>query len=235
MNRKQLIGAYARLLGIREAISDRRGSNPPGDIGRDYNRIVDELNTILQEDTGNFVLGHEGFYSSSGSGSGYCRYESLSSKLRQVISYLERVYFAESEIVEIGTLYNAISDVELRDRCSDLLTAQGKFDRAVNQATQVLEDRIRTKSGNQESKTGAPLVNTVLKSDPSETILKVSDDGGEQEGFANICRGIMQGFRNQTHHRLSDNFTREYALKFCGFVDNLLQIIEKAEVRGSEK
>ncbi|HEX9791835.1 MAG TPA: TIGR02391 family protein [Kiloniellales bacterium] len=233
MNRKQLIGAYAQLLGIREAISDRRHSNPPADIGLDYNRIVDELKTILQEDTSNFVLGHDGFYG-SGSGSRFCRYESLSSKLRQMISYLEKVYFAESEIIEVGTLFNAISDSELRDRCSDLLTAQGKFDRVINQATQVLEDRIRTKSGDQRSKAGVSLINAVLKSDPSETILKVSDDGGEQEGFTNICRGIMQGFRNQTHHRLSDNFSREDALKFCGFVDNLLQIIEKAEVRAQK-
>jgi hypothetical protein len=39
-----------------------------------------------------------------------------------------------------------LSDLELRERCEDLLLASANFDRATNQATLVLEDRIRKKS-----------------------------------------------------------------------------------------
>lgn len=38
-----------------------------------------------------------------------------------------------------------IKDQILNRRCSDLLNAPGSFDRVINQATQVLEDRLRTK------------------------------------------------------------------------------------------
>ncbi len=112
-----------------------------------------------------------------------------------------------------------------------VLTAEGKFDRVINQATQVLEARIRTKSGGNSDKTGTQLVNAVIKAKIDQTVLQVSRDEGEQEGVAHICRGIMQAFRNPTHHQLSDAFSREGALKFCGFIDSLLRIIDNAEVR----
>jgi hypothetical protein len=41
----------------------------------------------------------------------------------------------------------------------------------------------------------------------------------------------MGAFRNPTHHRLVENMTREEALKVCAFIDNLLRVIDQAEVR----
>ena len=75
------------------------------------------------------------------------------------------------------------------------------------------------------------LVNTIVKSKLSETLLKFSDTPDEQEGYANILRGIVGAFRNTSHHGFMENITREQALQVCAFIDNLLTAIELAEVR----
>ena len=72
-----------------------------------------------------------------------------------------------------------------------------------------------------------------MKVDPKNTLLLVSQDQGEQEGFSHIVRGMVGAFRNPTHHEISDRFTREDALKVCAFVDLLLQVIDDATVVSS--
>ncbi|HAV15190.1 MAG TPA: TIGR02391 family protein [Candidatus Pacebacteria bacterium] len=124
---------------------------------------------------------------------------------------------------------NYVHDKELRGRCLDLLQASSKFDRVINQATQVLEDRIRTKSGLQEHLVGEALVNKVLNPDLSKTVINISSDADEHQGFCNICRGMMGTFRNPSHHHLTDTITREEAFKVCAFVDTLLSILERAK------
>lgn len=123
---------------------------------------------------------------------------------------------------------NHLHDKELRDRCFDLLQASSKYDRVINQATQVLEDRIRVKAGLSEKLVGEDLVNKVFNADLSKTVLKISNDPDEHKGFCDICRGMVGAFRNQTHHYLTDNINKEEAFKVCAFVDTLLPLIEKA-------
>ena len=64
-------------------------------------------------------------------------------------------------------------------------------------------------------------------------VLVASENNDEHEGFCHICRGIMLAFRNPTHHYLSDSFSREDALKFTVFVDNLLKIVDKCKIISS--
>ena len=149
------------------------------------------------------------------------------------MAFLEVPLSESSEVMEIGTLFNSIRDDELRSRCSDLLSAPDKFDRPINQATQVLEDRIRERSRTNAGLIGADLVNKVIKSDPKKTVLLLSDDDGEQEGFSHIIRGMVGAFRNPTHRGIGDHFSREEGLKACGFADILLQVIDEAKVVGS--
>jgi len=121
-----------------------------------------------------------------------------------------------------------IEDQELKDRCQDLLLASSKFDRPINQATLVLEDRIRNKAQPTQRLVGVNLVNYAFKGDLTKTILKVSNNPDEQNGFANIIRGLMLAFRNLTHHHIVNTFTREEALKVCGFIDVLLKVVDNA-------
>ncbi|MEM2107537.1 MAG: TIGR02391 family protein [Candidatus Bathyarchaeia archaeon] len=121
-----------------------------------------------------------------------------------------------------------LTDDELRKRCTDLLRARSHFDRVFREGTTVLEDRLKRLAGINDSKINAiDLVGKVLH--PNNAILIVSSQNNEQEGFYFICRGLFQAFRNPTHHQLSDKFTREDALRFCGFLDSLLAVLKQAQ------
>ncbi len=122
-----------------------------------------------------------------------------------------------------------LHDQQLHGRCKDLLLAKEHFDRVFREATTVLDDRLKTKSGI-KNMNPVNLVGKVLNQDPKKAIVEISADAGEQQGFHAICQGVMLVFRNKTHHSLSDKFTREDALKFCGFIDTILGTIEQAQI-----
>lgn len=121
-----------------------------------------------------------------------------------------------------------LQDEELRERCGDLLAAQANFDRAINQATLVLEDRIRAKSQPTTRLVGENLVGYAFNADLSQTVLQVSTNSDEQRGFTYILRGIVPTFRNLTHHHVTDTFTREEALRVCSFIDVLIRVVDNS-------
>lgn len=220
-----LRGLYGRLTGLKYALPSDATCRAM--IGEDYNHIVQELSSILSENLNTFVLNWDAFFD----GRDWLYTDLLRSKVEQLLGYLNAVHFVSEAIVEIGSLYNVISDEELKKRCADLLTAHDSFDRAINQATLVLEARIRNRAELPQDLIGKGLVDKALSSDISKAILVASDDPQEHEGICHICRGIVGAFRNPTHHRLLDHYTREDALRLCGFIDQLLSIIDKARLR----
>jgi len=120
-----------------------------------------------------------------------------------------------------------LRDGVLRERCLDLLAASSRYDRAINQATLVLEDRIRKKAKPPLPMTGEPLVNFAFKDEMSKTVLRVgSGHADDQRGFTQILRGIVPAFRNHTHHHVSDSFSQEEAILVVGFIDVLLRVVE---------
>lgn len=122
-----------------------------------------------------------------------------------------------------------ITDSELRARCADILMAPGKFDRPINQATLVLEDRIRKKAQPTQKLVGENLVGFAFNEDLSKTVLRVASNNSEdQRGFTQMLRGIVPAFRNSTHHHIIDSFSREEAMRVCGFIDVLLRVVDTA-------
>lgn len=122
-----------------------------------------------------------------------------------------------------------IQDVELRDRCQDMLLASSKFDRPINQATLVLENRIRSMARPTARLVGENLLNYAFNEDLARTVLRVaSNEPEDQRGFTQIMRGIVPSFRNKTHHHIINNFSREEALQVCGFIDVLLRVVDSS-------
>ena len=120
-----------------------------------------------------------------------------------------------------------IQDQELRSRCQDILMASTNFDRPVNQATLVLEDRIRKKALPPSKLVGENLVSYAFNEDLSKTVLRVaSNDSDDQRGFTQMLRGIVPAFRNKTHHHIITHFSREEAMRVCGFIDVLLRVVD---------
>lgn len=110
------------------------------------------------------------------------------------------------------------------------MSSPGNFDRVINQATLVMEDRIRKKSKLEKNDIGVALVNKALNSDSTKSKLIISDNADYRRGICDICRGIMAAYRNDTHHYLSSSYTREDALIVCSFINGLLKMINAAKL-----
>lgn len=122
-----------------------------------------------------------------------------------------------------------IEDQELRSRCQDILMASANFDRPINQATLVLEDRIRKKAQPTAKLVGENLVGYAFNEEISKTVLRVaSNDADDQRGFTQILRGVVAAFRNKTHHHVVNSFSRQEAMRVCGFIGVLLRIIDNS-------
>ncbi len=122
-----------------------------------------------------------------------------------------------------------IQDPALIERCTDNLIGRRNFDIAINQATLVLEDRIRNKAHPTKKLVGEPLINFAFNEDISKTVLQVAgNDADDQRGFTQILRGIVPTFRNKTHHHIIKTFSREDAMRVCGFIDVLLRVVDNS-------
>jgi len=131
-----------------------------------------------------------------------------------------------------GMVEYVVQDSELQSRCTDILLASANFDRPVNQATLVLEERIRRKAEPPKKLVGENLVNYAFNEDINRTVLVVaSSDAEDQRGFTQILRGVVPAFRNRTHHHLTNTFSREEALRVCGFIDVLLRVVDNCGKR----
>jgi hypothetical protein len=216
---------YGRLKGLKDII--QTDDYIAIELISDYNSIVDEVQKNVSEDLKKFKVKNYKLIQEDYDAT-FSFY--LINKLYQFIPFLEYGYKLSEEVIKIGSIYNSIKDEELKNRCADILSAPNNFDRVINQASQVLEDRIRTKSVLDRSFVGIKLISKALNADRSKSVLIISENKEGHEGFCHICRGIMLAFRNPTHHYLSDSFKRKDALKFTAFIDNLLKILHKCKV-----
>ncbi len=229
MSRRNLEGSYARLRGLRDSLMLQLSPSVSLDFKTDYEHILSTLRDSCDDEFLGFDLPSHTFRNHTDP-----LYQvnkaPVSSKIQQLLSYLENVHNASNRIVEIGSVYNLIKDEELKSRCSDLLSARDHFDRVINQATLVLEDRIKEKVPQFASDSGASLINKAIKQEPSKSVIVFSEDANEQQGYASLFRGIIAVFRNPSHHKLLDNVTREEALQICAFIDNLMRLLGTASV-----
>ncbi len=230
MSRRVIEGSYARLTGIRDSLVTTIDTVVSIDFHDDYMVILSQLREKVDDPFDGFDLPQHVTDGLDRGAYGALR-KPIDMKIRQLISYLEKVHNAASKIVEVGSVYNLIRDPELKSRCADLLSAHDHFDRVINQATQVLEERVRLKTPQFKDEIGIKLVNSAVKNDPAVSPIVFSDNQNEQEGFASILRGIVGAFRNTSHHRFMANVTREQALQICAFIDNMLFALDIAEAQ----
>lgn len=125
-----------------------------------------------------------------------------------------------------------IRDTELRKRCLDLLAmfreegSHERLDTVVNEATRILEDRLRLLSGAPATCTGVDLAKHAFA--VSSPRLKVSDIAAEQESAHLLYRGLFGFIRNSVHHRLVANLQPERVLQIVGMIDYFIYVAEGA-------
>nr|WP_294510681.1 TIGR02391 family protein [uncultured Bilophila sp.] len=232
-NNTAIATVYARAKGIERAIAQIPSNGAVrSSIGKDISSCARMLAEATGEDYSCLVIEERYYYRTPPWGWIVSR-QLAESKLLQLINILEQVYHYGEPGIEAGAAYNFIKDTILKSRCSDLLSLEDNFDRVINQATQVFEDRIREISG-LGSLTGDALICKAIGHDPT-SIIRFSVDNNEHSGYFFICKGIVAAFRNKTHHRIIDTITREEALKFCGFIDTILGVLNSCEIVKGEQ
>lgn len=131
----------------------------------------------------------------------------------------------------------AIKDETLSRRCLDLLSAPGSFDRVINQATQVLEDRLRTKLPFEKlcdiipeakNQIGENLAHKLLA--PPNPPIIVSDKPEERSAFHKMVVGIISYLRNPSHHSLNEDTEWSLAWSVVGIVDSLLSELDNSYI-----
>lgn len=132
-----------------------------------------------------------------------------------------------------------IKDETLRKRCSDLLKAPGSFDRVINQATQVLEARLRDSLPYEKlcevipearEHVGEPLANKLLS--PNKPVIVISDKQIERAAFHKMVVGVIAYLRNPSHHSLDDKTEWTLAWSVVGIIDSLLSQLENSYIAG---
>ena len=218
---------YYLLLGLYETI-DKKERLISQKIINQYNNMIEELEDLLNEDLQEYKIDDSERYDTRSFHTSVLNYQ-----IYPIIKYLENMHINSSDyqINKVGYLYRSIEDKTLKDRCGDILLGETAFDRAVNQATQIIEDRIKNKAGLDKSNLiGLNLISKAIHAKIDKTILKFSDNPDIQEGFSNLFKGIISIYRNPSHHSLSFECTREYALKFCAYIDELLNQVDNCEI-----
>ncbi|MEP6826627.1 MAG: hypothetical protein ABJA10_00990 [Aestuariivirga sp.] len=167
MARRDIEGSYARLRGLKDSTITGQPFLSRG-FGQDYELVLGTLRTTVEDQFEGFDLGPYCFWDQNRNDTTYDR-AALLSKVNQLISYLEMVHRASDRIVEIGSVFNLIQDEELKSWCSDLLSARDHFDRVINQATLVLEERIRKMLSEFEALFGLALISKAMNAEISKS------------------------------------------------------------------
>ena len=148
----------------------------------------------------------------------------------KAVTTIERRSASRRDVLK-GAIDLLIHDEQLRSKCADILMARSNHDRPINQATLVLEDRIRKKVKPPTPMVGETLVNYAFNEKLEKTRLQVASvQAEEQRGITIILRGFVPAFRNTTHHHIVDTFTQEDAIRTCAFIDLLLRVVDSTKV-----
>jgi uncharacterized protein (TIGR02391 family) len=125
-----------------------------------------------------------------------------------------------------AALLATLGDDQLRQRCLDLLGAEGEYDRVISIACTILEDRVRAAIGAPNQLVGVHLMQQAFSVNAPQ--LRLSNEPPEQQGAMEMYKGTIAFFRNSTGHRIVPTYTREDAIHFLMWVDLLLKIVGEA-------
>jgi len=128
---------------------------------------------------------------------------------------------------EVGLL-----DKELRARCMDLYSLflesdqQGRLDTVLNEATRVLENRLRSLVTAPDGCDTKELIGLAFH--PKKAQLVVSSNEAEQGAVHLLFLGVFGFIRNPVHHRLLGHLAPDRVQQTLGMIDYCLAIIDGA-------
>ena len=136
--------------------------------------------------------------------------------------YATRAEFESTEFVEF------LRDLELRERCLDVLQRTRQIDSLVRDAMAVLEDRLKEMPDMPAQKGRRSLAPNALH--PDSGIYLIGDDRGQQDAAQQLFQGMLGFFANPIAHGLHEIDSIE-GHQIVGFVDTLLNLLSQATRR----
>ena len=125
-----------------------------------------------------------------------------------------------------------IVDSQLRERCLDLFNTFSaneqphRYDTVIQEATRILEERLRALSHAGIDQFGADLATFAFK--PAAPKLILGETPAEKEAVHQLYRGVFGFIRNPFHHRLIDDLRQERVVQLLGLIDYLIYLAETA-------
>jgi hypothetical protein len=112
----ELKSLYGQLKGIKNYIDS--AVDVDRTTATDYNSIVRMIAENTKVDLNLFLYPEHlnGNYNIN-----YSDYRVVKSKVNQFVNYLEYTYNLSETVIEVGSIFNTITDEELKSRCSDIL------------------------------------------------------------------------------------------------------------------
>ena len=129
---------------------------------------------------------------------------------------------------EATEFVQTLQDVELRERCQDVLMRTRMFDSMVRDAIAVLETRLRNLPDIEASHRRRDLAVSALS--PRAGAYVLGEDEGQQESAQLLYQGILGFFGNPFLHGLRD-IEPIRARQIVGFIDTLLHLLSQVERR----
>lgn len=83
---------HNRLLGITKYLDEVKPHNPRKEVADNYNKILEQLSYVLEEELEDFKLPQTAFFSSMSGDSWYCYMDILQPKIFELIYLLESRY-----------------------------------------------------------------------------------------------------------------------------------------------
>lgn len=129
--------------------------------------------------------------------------------------------FPWTEITDIP-LPSAVFDDALVARCFKLFENE-QYQSAIQNATIVVEERIRAVTGLSDETVGTDLMKKAFA--PNHGEVTIGETQSEKEGVLHLYLGAFLTFRNPSHHRFLDDLNEAEAYSILCFLNLLLLLI----------
>lgn len=128
-------------------------------------------------------------------------------------------------------LDSVVFDDHLKEEIRTLFE-DGEYVKCISEATKFLEQELRNKTEAPSNKRGQELATFAFKSEIGKLVPPYCQDKGHEDGLHDLFLGAFKFIRNLSVHHSTDFNDQRDNLQMLLFVDFLVRILNKSQLRG---